>query len=64
MERAVLQLEAAELDGGVFLAGLELEQRDRVAVQDVNWWAATFLSDLWIAAGEPWHSGASISLAI
>jgi trehalose-6-phosphate synthase len=24
--------------------------RDRVAARDVNWWAATFLSDLWSAA--------------
>jgi trehalose 6-phosphate synthase len=38
--------------------------RERVALHDVNWWTATFLSDLWSAAGQPWPSGTAIALAI
>lgn len=38
--------------------------RDRVAVHDVNWWTATFLSELWSAAGQPWRPDTAIALAI
>jgi trehalose 6-phosphate synthase/phosphatase len=36
--------------------------RERVAVHDINWWTATFLSDLWSVAASSSHAPAPVAL--